>query len=105
MSVVKNAIVGFVGERIGSVARVAAVTSISPSFRFIDLESEVFRKAVWKPGYVLNRRLERAKSLLQKTLMPLVSIAAACGFSSQTHMTDLFRFHLGKTPLHYRRNS
>ena len=55
--------------------------------------------------YVLNRRLERAKSLLQKTLMPLVSIAAACGFSSQTHMTDLFRSHIGKTPLHYRRNS
>jgi len=55
--------------------------------------------------YVLNRRLERAKSLLQKTLMPLVNIAAACGFSSQTHMTDLFRSHIGKTPLHYRRNS
>ena len=55
--------------------------------------------------YVLNRRLERAKSLLQKTLMPLVSIAAACGFSSQTHMTDLFRSHIGETPLHYRRNS
>ena len=50
MSIVKNAIVGFVGERIGSVARVAAVTSISPSFRLIDLESEVFRKAVWSPG-------------------------------------------------------
>ena len=50
MSVIKNAIAEFVGERIGSVARVAAVTSISPSFRFIDLESEAFRKAVWSPG-------------------------------------------------------
>ncbi|MGC1293763.1 MAG: siderophore-interacting protein, partial [Alloacidobacterium sp.] len=50
MSVVKNAIVGFVGERIGSVARVAAVTPIGQHFRLIDLKSNVFRKTAWNPG-------------------------------------------------------
>jgi ferric-chelate reductase (NADPH) len=50
VSSVKNAIVGLVGERIGSVARVAAVARITPSFRLIDLESEVFRSAAWSPG-------------------------------------------------------
>lgn len=50
MSVVKNAIMGLVGERIGSVARVEAVIPIARHFRFIDLKSEVFRKTVWHPG-------------------------------------------------------
>jgi ferric-chelate reductase (NADPH) len=50
MSVMKNAIAGFVGERIGSVAQVAAVTPIGQRFRLIDLKSGVFRKAIWNPG-------------------------------------------------------
>lgn len=50
MSNIKNAIAGFVGERIGSLASVAAISSVSSSFRLIDLESEVFRKVVWNPG-------------------------------------------------------
>jgi ferric-chelate reductase (NADPH) len=50
MSVVKNAIMGLVGGRMGSVAHVAAVTPISRCFRFIELESKVFRETVWSPG-------------------------------------------------------
>lgn len=50
MSVVKNAIMGIVGERIGSVARVEAVIPIARHFRFIDLKSDVFRKTAWNPG-------------------------------------------------------
>jgi AraC family transcriptional regulator len=53
--------------------------------------------------YVLERRLSTAQHLLRQTRMFLVEIALECGFSSQTHMNDVFRKRLGITPLEYRR--
>jgi AraC family transcriptional regulator len=54
--------------------------------------------------YVLERRLSTARQLLQQSKMLLADIALKCGFSSQTHMNDVFRKRLGVTPLQYRRN-
>jgi AraC family transcriptional regulator len=54
--------------------------------------------------YVLERRLSAAQQLLRQSEMLLVDIAFKCGFSSQTHMNDVFRHRLGVTPLQYRRN-
>jgi AraC family transcriptional regulator len=54
--------------------------------------------------YVLERRLNRAQQLLKQKQTALADIAVACGFSSQTHMTDSFRNHLGITPGEYRRS-
>jgi AraC family transcriptional regulator len=54
--------------------------------------------------YVLERRLSTAQQLLRQSKMLLADIALKCGFSSQTHMNDVFRKRLGVTPLEYRRN-
>jgi AraC family transcriptional regulator len=54
--------------------------------------------------YVLERRLSAAQQLLRQSKMLLADIALKCGFSSQTHMNDVFRKRLGVTPLDYRRN-
>jgi AraC family transcriptional regulator len=54
--------------------------------------------------YVLERRLSTAQQLLRQSEMLLADIALKCGFSSQTHMNDVFRKRLGVTPLDYRRN-
>ena len=54
--------------------------------------------------YVLERRLSVAQQLLRESKMLLVDIALQCGFSSQTHMNDVFRKRLGVTPLEYRRD-
>jgi AraC family transcriptional regulator len=54
--------------------------------------------------YVLERRLSTAQQLLRQSRMLLADIALKCGFSSQTHMNDVFRKRLGVTPLEYRRN-
>lgn len=54
--------------------------------------------------YVLERRLSAAQRLLRQSNMLLVDIALQCGFSSQTHMNDVFRKRLGITPLEYRRD-
>ena len=54
--------------------------------------------------YVLERRLSTAQQLLRQSKMLLADIALKCGFSSQTHMNDVFRKRLGVTPLEYRRS-
>ena len=54
--------------------------------------------------YVLERRLSTAQQLLRQSRMLLADIALKCGFSSQTHMNDVFRKRIGITPLQYRRN-
>lgn len=54
--------------------------------------------------YVLERRLSTAQQLLRQSRVVLADIALRCGFSSQTHMNDVFRKRLGVSPLEYRRN-
>ncbi|MEO0658489.1 MAG: AraC family transcriptional regulator [Pseudomonadota bacterium] len=49
-------------------------------------------------AYVLKRRVEKARELICQTDIPLVEIAYECGFSSQAHMTSVFKQKLGVTP-------
>jgi len=55
--------------------------------------------------YVLNLRLQRAKDCLRQNGASLIEVAASCGFSSQSHMTNVFRQRLETTPGEFRRNA
>jgi AraC family transcriptional regulator len=55
--------------------------------------------------YVLHRRLARARELLIGTDLPIVEIALATGFSSQSHLASAFRRLTGVTPGEYRKES
>lgn len=48
--------------------------------------------------FVLQCRLQRAMALLQHSRLGLADVAAACGFSSQQHLTHTMRLKLGVTP-------
>lgn len=48
--------------------------------------------------YVIRRRVEYARALMGTTEMPASEIAAAAGFSHQSHMTSTMRRLLGQTP-------
>lgn len=54
--------------------------------------------------FVVEKRLSAAARMLRTTDTPLCDVAAACGFSSQQHMTTLFSERMGTTPLRYRKN-
>ncbi len=54
-------------------------------------------------AYVLSRRMRRAEALLARAQPSIAQIAIACGFSSQAHLTTVFRTRLGVTPGQYRR--
>lgn len=67
----------------------------------------LFREAtgVTPHQYVLSLRLKRAQDQLKQKGPSIVDVAASCGFSSQSHMTSLFRQRLEMTPGEYRRGA
>jgi AraC-like DNA-binding protein len=52
--------------------------------------------------YLLNHRIEHAKSLLTTTPRPLAEIALAVGFSTQAHFSTVFKRISGQTPARWR---
>jgi len=53
-------------------------------------------------GYVLARRMRLAQELLAKSDLPLAGVAAAAGFSNQSHFTSVFSTRIGISPGAYR---
>ena len=53
--------------------------------------------------YVLKRRVERARQMLEQVEPSIAEVALRCGFSSQAHLTLAFRKEFGITPAEYRR--
>lgn len=52
--------------------------------------------------FVMMRRVERARTLLEATALPLAQIAFDLGFVSQSHFTSVFRREMHVTPQAYR---
>jgi AraC-like DNA-binding protein len=67
--------------------------------------SEVFKALTGESPYafILRRRAEFARDLIIGTRQKLSEVAYAAGFSSQAHMTLVFRRHFGTTPAAMRR--
>ncbi len=55
-------------------------------------------------SYILRRRIERAKFLMQSSDEPLAQVALGCGLSDQAHLSRIFRRYVGCTPSGWRRN-
>lgn len=54
--------------------------------------------------YVSQQRVEKAKQVLQKaSKLSIADVALECGFSSQSHLTKVFKKYLGTTPRAYQR--
>ena len=54
-------------------------------------------------NYIAERKIERAKKLMQETDSPISEIALRSGFSSQSHFTTCFRRLAGVTPRTFRK--
>ena len=54
-------------------------------------------------GYLMRRRMERAKGLMLKSNAPLAQIASDCGFADQAHFSRSFLQFTGESPGSWRR--
>jgi AraC family transcriptional regulator len=52
--------------------------------------------------FQIERRIERAKILLDESSIPLIDVALTVGFNSQSHLNEYFRRMVGVTPARYR---
>ncbi len=66
--------------------------------------ARLFRQATGESPhqFVLRQRIERAQRLLAETDVPLAHVALECGFANQSHLSLVFKRHLGLTPRAYR---
>jgi len=85
-----------------SLETMAAEVIVSPRYL-----PRAFKTAIGQSPhrYVLARRIERAKELLRSTDMPIVDVALASGFSSQSHLSNWFLREVGISPAAYRRQA
>jgi AraC-like DNA-binding protein len=80
-------------------AQLAAAVALSP-FHF----HRAFKRSMGMTPhqYIVQTRIERAKSLLAESDLPLAVVAAQLGFADQSHFTSAFRKTTSMTPRNYR---
>ena len=83
-----------------SLAQVARECQLSVS-HFV----RAFKRSMGQPPYrwLLEQRLKVAKELLQFSAMPMVEIAARCGFTDQAAFIRAFKRVFESTPGEWRR--
>jgi len=97
-------VISYIGNNLNEELNLSILARISghnPSYL-----SSVFRKetGVCLSDYIMNRRIEDAKSLLCHTENSISAIANYYQFSSQSHFTQKFSKLTGMTPLVYRKS-
>ncbi|MHA3021640.1 helix-turn-helix transcriptional regulator [Mycobacterium sp. BMJ-28] len=80
----------------------AATVSMTAS-SFLSAFSAAF--ATTPHQYLIEQRIERAKSLLSATTASITEISATVGFSTPSHFATTFKQRVGVTPTVYRTNS
>ena len=97
-------LVEFVEEHLGEdigLPQLAALVGYSPD-HFARLFKRAFGRSPYQ--YLLERRVERAKSLLRDRSHSIAEIAVECGFSTQAHFHAAFKSRTGVTPGAYRKS-
>lgn len=56
-------------------------------------------------NYLLQKRIQEAKSLLESTSCSIAQISNMLGFSSQSYFSQVFKKSTGKTPIQHRNES
>ena len=80
--------------------RLGKITGLSPNYYH-----KLFKEAaqITPAEYLIQIRLNIAKTRLIKEMTPVAQIALSCGFENSSYFYDLFKKRIGITPLQYRK--
>ncbi|MEL6465978.1 MAG: AraC family transcriptional regulator [Pseudomonadota bacterium] len=96
-------VVDYIETRLGSRITLADLSELCGISQFRFMRAFKAETGFNPHQYVMERRVARSKTLLQEGDTPIADIAYDIGFSSQAHMTDVFRKRVGATPGQFRR--
>lgn len=78
------------------------VFHVSPSYLGFLLRNEVGLKF---NSFLTEIRITKSKEYLEKTDMKIKDVSANCGFNNPSYFIRIFRAHVGKTPINYRKTN
>lgn len=79
---------------------IAAHVGVSPTYLSSTFKSS---EGIGLKQYIIQQRMKTAKNLLMYSTTEIGRIAAAVGFTTQSHFGHVFKRHTGMTPLEYRK--
>lgn len=82
--------------------QIADLTHLNP-----DYTTRIFRNITGMTirGYLIKKRMERAKTLLQTTGLSVSEVAMESGYDNFSYFIRVFRQYFGVTPKQFRRES
>lgn len=84
-----------------AIADIAQVAGMSPYYLM-----RMFKKSmhITVRQYIIQMRIDRARELLRSRELSIAEISLQCGFTNQSHFTNVFRQLTETTPKAYRRD-
>ncbi len=99
----KSRLVDFIDANLASTLDLGAIAKVAEVPVHVLTRSFKRSFGVSLSSYLLERRLDKARTLLAEGNDTIAAIAYTCGFSSQQHMTNSFTAKVGATPARYRK--
>jgi AraC family transcriptional regulator len=100
----RSALIEFVEDGLESEITLESLAELSrmPVGTFIKAFTAAFHTTPYQ--FLLDRRIDRAKSQLLTTSLTITEISTAVGFSTPSHFATVFKRRVGVSPSGYRRN-
>jgi AraC family transcriptional regulator len=100
-----NRVIEFVESHLASDLCVSALAAVAGMSSYHFCRSFKQTTGITPHRYVLSRRMEQAKILLEKNGASLLEIAEQVGFNDQSQFTRVFHKMVGATPAQFRKES
>jgi len=97
-------VMAFIDDNITLDLCVATLAQVAGMSSFYFCRSFKQSTGITPHQFVLGRRMELAKQLLQQERIPLMEVAQKVGFSDQSQFTRVFRKIVGTTPSQFRKH-